>query len=174
MAELPKDIEKYGDALIKAWEQYIRIIDFLIALCGATALILVSVMRELGKEALTTELAHWTLGCYGLTLAFITLWRLGAQHFYEYETIGGTDLARRYFEFHGIEQPFTRAFVPQRRLRAFYRSIYPIVAHGSGMLLAATWVLLVLLVFDSPRTHDRPPSSTANAQTTMLGTSRFL
>ena len=40
MSDLPKDIEKYGDALIKAWEQYLKIIDILIALSGATALVI--------------------------------------------------------------------------------------------------------------------------------------
>jgi hypothetical protein len=40
--ELPKDIEKYGDSLVKAWEQYLKIIDILIALSGATALVMVN------------------------------------------------------------------------------------------------------------------------------------
>ena len=145
MEELPKDVEKYGDALVKAWEQYLKIIDLLIALCGATALILVSLLREFGAAKIHSSLGSATITVFGATLLLITLWRLAAQHFFEYETIGGSETSKRYFEHHKIEQPFTRAFRPQYRLRAFYRFVYPLVAYGSGLMLATTWVLLISL-----------------------------
>ncbi len=47
MSEYTKDIEKYGEALIKAWEQYLKIIDILIALSGATALVMINVLKEM-------------------------------------------------------------------------------------------------------------------------------
>jgi hypothetical protein len=145
MPELPKDIEKYWDALIKAWEQYLKIIDILIALLGATVLILVNLFKEIGAEKLRSVHGTWLLIFLGLTILFITLWRLASQHFFEYETVGSPDLSRRYFSHQGIEAPFTRAFVPQAKLRTFYRTIFPFVAYGSGICLGATWFLLVAL-----------------------------
>jgi hypothetical protein len=142
---LPKDIEKFGDGLIKAWEQYLKIIDFMIALCGATTLLLVMMMKDGGALKTHPTLSACTVAIFGLTLLFIAFWRFAAQHFYEYETIGGTEVAKRYFAHYGIEKPFTRAFVPQEKLRSFYRAIYPFVAHGTGFLLCITWFLIVLL-----------------------------
>jgi signal transduction histidine kinase len=146
MSDTPKEVEKYGDALIKAWEQYLKIIDILIALSGATALIMVNVMKEFGKEVLHSPLAMTTFCFFALTLLFLALWRFAAQHFYEYETIGSAKIAKQYFEFHGIDKPVTKAFEPHTRLREFYRGIYKIVSQGSGLCLALTWVLFVALV----------------------------
>ena len=145
--DLPKDVEKFGDALIKAWEQYLKIIDFLIVLCGGTGWVLVTILKDIGAVESLPRLSLWTIATFGLTLLFIALWRFAAQHFYEYETIGGEQVASRYFNYYGIEKPFTRAFIPQRKLRSFYRSIYPLVAHGAGLLLGATWLLIVTLAF---------------------------
>jgi hypothetical protein len=146
MDAIPKEVEKYGEALIKAWEQYLKIIDILIALSGATALIMVNVMKEFGSVVLHSPLAITTFGCFALTLLFLALWRFAAQHFYEYETIGSARIAKLYFQFHEIDKPVTQAFNPHRRLRGFYRGIYKVVSQGSGFCLALTWVLFVALV----------------------------
>ena len=144
---LPKDIEKYGDSLARAWEQYLKIIDILIALSGATALVMINLLKEAGLASLKTPLGMITIASFGLALFFLALWRFAAQHFYEYETIGGHEIATRYFSHYGINEPITQAFLPQQQLRAFYRVIYRWVAHGSGILLGITWFSFLLLVF---------------------------
>lgn len=162
-ANLPKDIEKFGDNLIKAWEQYLKIIDFLIALCGATVLVLVTIMKDLGAVKNHPTISAWTIATFGFTLLFVALWRFASQHFYEYETIGSELVAKRYFSHYGISEPFTRAFVPQTRLRTFYKHVFPYVAHGTGLLLATTWLLMVVLSFDisnSPATPQISPNKT--------------
>jgi hypothetical protein len=148
MSDLPKDIEKYGDALVKAWEQYLKIIDILIALSGATALVMVTLFEEIGLASLKTPYGAITICCFGLSLFSLAFWRFAAQHFYEYETIGGKEIAERYFDYYGISKPVTQAFQEtQPKLRAFYRAIYRWVAYASGFFLGVTWISLLLLVF---------------------------
>jgi len=147
MNDLPKDVEKYGDALIKAWEQYLKIIDILIALSGATALVMINLLKEVGITLIKTPLGIIAISSFGITLLFLALWRFAAQHFYEYETIGGRSIAERYFSYHGIESPVTKAFLEQRSIRTFYRMIYKWVSVGSGFFLAVTWLSFLLLVF---------------------------
>lgn len=147
MSDLPKDIEKYGDALIKAWEQYLKIIDILIALSGATALVMVNLFKEVGLNGLKTPSGVLAISSFGFALLFLALWRFASQHFYEYETIGGSDMASRYFAHYGISDPVTQAFMPQPKLRAFYRAIFRWVAYGSGLALGVTWVSILLVVF---------------------------
>ncbi|HSV44811.1 MAG TPA: hypothetical protein VLJ58_03380 [Ramlibacter sp.] len=147
MPDLPKDIEKFGDSLAKAWEQYLKIIDLLIALSGATALVMVNLFREVGLASLKTPCGLIAISSFGLALLLLALWRFAAQHFYEYETIGGSEIASRYFSHYGISAPITQAFVPQPKLRAFYRAIYRWVAYGSGITLGITWISSLVLVF---------------------------
>lgn len=147
MSDLPKDIEKYGDALIKAWEQYLKIIDILIALSGATALVMVNLFKEVGLPSLKTPSGVVAISSFGLALLFLALWRFASQHFYEYETIGSNEIASRYFSHYGISAPVTQAFMPQPKFRAFYRAIFRWVAFGSGLALGVTWVSFLLLVF---------------------------
>lgn len=147
MPDLPKDIEKYGDALIKAWEQYLKIIDILIALSGATALVMINLFKEVGLNALKAPSGVVAISSFGLALLFLALWRFASQHFYEYETIGSNDMASRYFAHYGISAPVTQAFMPQPKLRAFYRAIFRWVAYGSGLALGITWVSFLLVVF---------------------------
>jgi hypothetical protein len=145
--DLPKDIEKYGDALIKAWEQYLKIIDILIALSGATALVMVNLFKEVGLTSLKTPYGVIAISSFALALFFLAFWRFVSQYFYEYETIGGNEIASRYFAYYGISAPVTKAFQPQMKLHAFYRAIYRCVAYGSGIVLGVTWVSFLLLVF---------------------------
>lgn len=155
MSNIPDEVEKYGEALIRAWEQYLKIIDILIALAGATALIMVNVLNGLEKESLHSLLAVSTIITYAASLFMLAFWRFAAQHFYEYETIGSPRIAKKYFTYHGIENPISQSFKPQPYKRPFYRAIYKVVSHCSGLLLAISWVLCVLLIA-SPLTH---PSS---------------
>lgn len=173
LGDLPKDIEKFGDGLIKAWEQYLKIIDLLIALCGATVVVLVTLMKDLGTIKNHPTISAWTIATFGFTLLFVALWRFASQHFYEYETIGSELVAKRYFSHYGISKPFTRAFVPQTKRRTFYRLIFPYVAHGTGLLLATTWLLMVILSFDisnSPATPQISPDKTVTPISAHLNT----
>ena len=146
MADLPKDIEKYGDSLVKAWEQYLKIIDILIALSGATALVMVNLIKEIGISSIKCPLGVIAISSFGLSLLFLALWRFAAQHFFEYETIGGNEIAKKYFSYYGITEPVTETFT-QPRARGFYRKIYRWVAFASGALLVTTWTTFLLLVF---------------------------
>jgi hypothetical protein len=117
VSDLPKDIEKYGDALIKAWEQYLKIIDILIALSGATALVMVNLFKEVGLPSLKTPYGVIAVSSFGLALLFLALWRFASQHFYEYETIGGNE-ASHFPHAHCSVQAFSKP-----KLSVFRQSI---------------------------------------------------
>lgn len=145
IVDLPKDIEKFGDGLIKAWEQYLKIIDLLIALCGGTVLVIGAIVKDHGVLKNNPTIITWTVAVFILTLLFIAFWRFLAQHFYEHETVGSQLVAERYFSYYKIDKPFTRAFLPQENLRSFYRFVFPIVACGTVLLLVTTWILLIII-----------------------------
>lgn len=147
MSELPKDIEKYGDALIKAWEQYLKIIDILIALSGGTGLVMVNLFKEVGFDSLKTANGAIAITGFALALLFLTIWRFAAQHFYEYETIGGDEIAERYFSHYKIAEPVTKSFKTASKRRKIYRKIYRWVAYGSGVALGVTWGSILSLIF---------------------------
>ncbi|MCX7097645.1 MAG: hypothetical protein NTV43_07020 [Methylococcales bacterium] len=145
---LPKDVEKYGDALVKAWEQYLKIIDIYIALSGATGLIMGNLIKEIGFPALKNAPQGVTaIIAFGFCLLSLGLWRYAAQYFYEYETIGGSEIADKYFKYYGIEKPITRAFLPNPKKMAYYRLIYRWARYGSGIFYCVTWASFLLLVF---------------------------
>lgn len=140
---IPKDVEKYGDILAKAWEQYLKIIDLLIALAGATALIMVNLFKEVGQDALYTEFGIISILCFAVALFFLAFWRFSAQHFFEYETLGNTKIATRYYQFNNIN-PITKAHIPIDRLN--YRKLYKLFSVGSGVMLGLSWLSLLALL----------------------------
>ena len=148
MAELPKEIEKYGDSLVKAWEQYLKIIDIYIALSGATGLIMGNLIKKIGFVHLKgSSSGVIAIIAFGLCLLFLGLWRYAAQYFYEYETIGGQKIAEEYFAYYGIDKPITRAFKDNPKKMALYRVIYRWARYGSGICYCVTWISFMLLVF---------------------------
>ena len=94
---LPKDVEKFGESLIKAWEQYLKIIDLLIVLCGGTVLVIGAMIKDYGVLKNHHTIIICTVLVLFLTLLFIAFWRFASQHFYEYETVGSKLVADRYF-----------------------------------------------------------------------------
>ena len=150
---LPKDVEKHGDSLIKAWEQYIKIIDIIIALSGATALVMVNLLKNVQLSTFNTTSGMIAISSFGLSLFALAYWRFAAQHFFEYETIGGQKTANRYYEFHGITEPVTQAHLNQDdsrwffKKRCFYRKAYKSLSILSGSLLAISWVSFFCLLF---------------------------
>lgn len=152
-SNLPKDIEKHGDSLIKAWEQYIKIIDIIIALAGATALVMVNLINKTGNiSALHTISGKIAICSFGLSLFALAYWRFAAQHFFEYETIGGKKTASRYYEFHGITEPVTQAHLDQDsskyffKTRGFYRKAYKWLSISTGSLLFVSWASFIYLL----------------------------
>lgn len=143
---LPKDIEKYGDALIKAWEQYLKIIDILIALAGASALVIVNFLKEFGVSTLKTPFGIAAISSFGLALFCLAFWRFAAQHYFEYETIGSPKIAARYYEFHGISNPVTKAHINQEDSRELFRKAYKWLSVASVSLLAISWLSFICLL----------------------------
>lgn len=147
--DLPKDVEIYGEALIRAWEQYLKIIDILIALAGATALVLVNLFKGLGASNISSPLGMVAVSSFGLALFSLAFWRFSAQHFFEYETIGSRRISQRYYHYHGISHPTTKAHVNQDKVRPFIRIAYKFFAIASGILLAVSWLSFLLMIAKS-------------------------
>jgi hypothetical protein len=157
MGDIPKDIEKFGDGLIKAWEQYLKIIDLLIAMCGGTVLAIGALIKDYGALKNNPTIIPWILVVFALTLLFIALWRGASQHFYEHETVGSEHVAKRYFSYYKIDKPLTRAFRPQKNLRSFYRFVFPIVAYGTGVSLVITWILIIVTALNKSNSEQIAP-----------------
>jgi hypothetical protein len=157
IGDLPKDIEKFGDGLIKAWEQYLKIIDLLIVLCGGTVLVIGAIIKDYGVLKNHPTIIICTVLVLFLTLLFIAFWRFASQHFYEYETVGSKLIADRYFTYYEIDEPFTRAFEPQKVLRARYRLAFPFLAYGTVLLLFTTWILIIILALNISNSEQIAP-----------------
>ncbi len=84
-----KLFDSYAAALSKAWESYIKIIDLLLGLAGATALVFVASIKITDWANLPNN------GCIlyvfifsAMAMIFGVCWRFARQHFMEYETLG--------------------------------------------------------------------------------------
>ena len=141
-----KLFETYSTSLSKAWESYIKLIDLLIGLSGATALVFVGSIKVSQWQNLPNRrFIVLVFVSSGLSLACGILWRFASHHFMEYETLGGRSLAETYFSTGGIK-PVTKAHQPQR-LRGFYRAGYRFLPFLTSLLLVSSWALIFFVFF---------------------------
>ncbi len=147
MTEECRSAEKYRDSLIKAWEQYLKIIDIIIALSGATSLVIVNMLNKIGKELLHSKLLLVTFVSFAIALFLLAFWRFSAQYFYKYETIGSKNDAENYFKYYGIKNPVTQVFKENDTIHSFYKFAYKLTAYGSGLFLATTWFCFLFIIF---------------------------
>ena len=59
--------------------------------------------------------------------------------------------------YYEIDEPFTRAFEPQKVLRARYRLAFPFLAYGTVLLLFTTWVLIIILALNISNSEQIAP-----------------
>jgi cobalamin synthase len=142
-----KLFDSYAAALSKAWESYIKIIDLLLGLAGATALVFVASIK------ITDWASFPNKGCIvyvfifsAMAMIFGTCWRFASQHFMEYETLGSPYAASNYFDTSGIE-PVTTAHQANSSIRSFYRFCFRVFPILMGIFLLSAWISIFLVFF---------------------------
>jgi hypothetical protein len=139
--------EGYASALSKAWESYIKIIDLLIGLAGATALVFLASIKVSDWECLPNRhLIVYVFAFSAASLICAAFWRFASQHFMEYETLGSLHAAEIYFGYAGIE-PVTRTHKQPHKLRQFYRLCFRLLPLPMGLFLLCAWASIFLVFF---------------------------
>lgn len=139
--------DSYAAALSKAWECYIRIVDLLLGLSGATALVFVASVKITDWSSLPNKgLIVYVFILSALAIVCGVCWRFASQHFMEYETLGSRVAASLYFDITGIK-PVTTTSQASESLRSFYRRCYRIIPWFMGFFLLSAWVLIFLVFF---------------------------
>ena len=139
--------DSYATALSKGWESYIKIIDLLLGLAGATALVFVVSIKVSDWSILPNKgLILYVFVFSGLAMICGACWRFASQHFMEYETLGSREVATLYFKAAGID-PVTTTHLANHSLRRFYRLCFRIFPVPMGLFLLAAWVSIFLVFF---------------------------
>jgi hypothetical protein len=145
--EEQKLYDGYASALSKAWESYIKIIDLLIGLASATALVFLSSIKVSDWTNLPNRhLIVYIFAFSAASLVCAAFWRFASQHFMEYETLGSQHAAQIYFGHAGIE-PVTRTHIQTHKLRQFYRRCFRILPLPMGLFLLCAWASIFLVFF---------------------------
>lgn len=151
--------DSYSGALSKAWESYIKIIDLLLGLAGATALVFVASIKITDWASLPNRgLIFYVFLFAGMAMICGACWRFASQHFMEYETLGANFAAKNYFETAGIV-PVTTTHQANHSLRGFYRLCFRVFPIPMGIFLLCAWVSIFFVFFSGTPTT---PESTAN------------
>jgi len=139
--------DSYASALSKAWECYIRIVDLLLGLSGATALVFVASVRFTEWSSLPNKgLIVYVFLLSALAIICGLGWRFSSQHFMEYETLGSPVAAGIYFDTAGIK-PVTTTHQASHSLRTFYRYCFRFAPIPMGLFLLSAWVIIFLVFF---------------------------
>lgn len=142
-----KLFDSYSASLCKGWESYIKIIDLLLGLGGATALVFVASIKVSDWAVLPNrDFIAYVFVFSGLSLISGACWRFASQHFMEYETLGSIKVADLYFSTAGID-PVTSTHLANHSLRRFYRLCFRIFPLPMGVFLLCAWVSIFLVFF---------------------------
>ncbi len=156
-----KVYENYASALSKAWESYIKIIDLLLTLSGATALVFVASIKVGDWANLPNNgFIIYVFVCSALAMLCGACWRFASQHFMEYETLGSVNAAKIYFETAGIE-PVTTTHQANHSRRSFYRLCFRVLPIPMGLFLVSAWIFIFLVFFSG--NQQKPGLPTNNA-----------
>lgn len=144
-----KLFDSYSSSLSKGWESYIKIIDLLLGLAGATALVFVASIKVSDWAVLPNrDLVKYVFIFSGLSLVCGAAWRFASQHFMEYEILGSKQVAEIYFSTAGID-PVTTTHQANHSVRRFYRWCFRLFPIPMGLFLIAAWVSIFLVFFGS-------------------------
>ena len=145
-----KLFDSYANSLSKGWESYIKIIDLLLSLAGATALVFVASIKVSDWAGLPNRgVIAYVFIFSGLSLVCGAAWRFASQHFMEYETLGSRHVAELYFTTAGI-QPVTTTHHANHAVRRFYRLCFRVFPLPMGAFLLAAWVSIYFVFFGAP------------------------
>ncbi len=153
-----KLFDNYATALSKAWESYIKLIDLLLGLAGATALVFVASIKVSDWSTLPNRhLIMYVFIFSGLSLICGASWRFASQYFMEYETLGSRTIADLYFLSTGIE-PVTTSHLANPFLRRAYKVCFRFFPLPTGIFLLCAWISIFLVFFYSSPilSHVRP------------------
>jgi cobalamin synthase len=139
--------ESYATALSKAWESYIKIIDLLLGLAGATALVFVASIKITDWASLPNKsFIVYVFIFSAMAMICGACWRFASQHFMEYETLGSNYAANHYFDVSGIV-PVTTIHQAKSSLRNFYRFCFQVFPIPMGIFLLGAWISIFLVFF---------------------------
>jgi hypothetical protein len=139
--------DNFTAALSKAWESYIKLIDLLLGLAGATALVFVGSIKVSDWATLPNKhLIMWVFIFSGLSLICGASWRFASQYFMEYETLGSRTVADLYFNATEID-PVTTSHLGSRSLRRLYKVFFRLFPLPTGFFLLCAWVTIFFVFF---------------------------
>lgn len=142
--------DSYSGTLSKAWESYIKIIDLLLGLAGATGLVFVASIKITDWANLPNRgFIFYVFLFSALAMVCGACWRFASQHFMEYETIGSEFAAKNYFDTSGIT-PVTTTHKANPPLRKFYRLCFRLFPIPMGIFLLCAWVSIFFVFFQAP------------------------
>lgn len=157
-----KLFESYSSNLSKAWESYIKIIDLLLALSGATALVFVASVKITDWANLPNKgFIIYVFIFSAMAMICGACWRFASQHFMEYETLGSHYMASNYFDTAGIIEPVTTTHQANNSLRSFYRFCFRILPFPMGIFLLSAWISIFLVFFSGTPTAPGLQTNTA-------------
>jgi hypothetical protein len=152
--------ESYSGALTKAWESYIKIIDLLLGLAGATALVFVASIKITDWASLPNrDFIIYVFVFSAMAIICGVFWRFASQYFMEYETLGSSHAAKNYFHKAGIV-PVTTTHQARHFLQRFYRLCFRFFPIPMGIFLLCAWVS-IFLVFFSDTTETKKLTETS-------------
>ena len=130
----------YLDSLKSAWDSYIKLVDILIGVSGATALVFFNTFKADEWANLPhAGFVKYAIGFSAAALVSAIFWRAAAQHFLEYETIGNSEWAKQFFGADRIRNAVTKAHRSQA-LRRFYALAFQILPWITSIAIIASWV----------------------------------
>lgn len=127
--------DNFTAALSKAWESYIKLIDLLLGLAGATALVFVGSIKVSDWATLPNKhLIMWVFIFSGLSLICGASWRFASQYFMEYETLGSRTVADLYLQCYG-NRPCDNVTLGESLFKTFIQGLLPIISSANRILL---------------------------------------
>jgi hypothetical protein len=130
----------YLESLRSAWASYMKLVDILIGVSGATALVFFNAFKadEWGKLP-HAVFVKFAIVFSALALVCAIFWRAAAQHFMEYETIGMSGWASGFFKAGRLTGTVTKAHRPQP-LRRYYGVAFSILPWLTSISIVLSWV----------------------------------
>ncbi len=143
---IPKHIDFYSERLKFLWEQYIKIIQLVLILSGATIITTINLtMTKMSKFSIAIKEPN--LAVYSIVLASIAGllalgWRFAAQILMEKQIFGDKETALRYFELTKTDKPWALNISAKGTKRL--ELIHSTLKFTSGPLLLISWIPLII------------------------------
>lgn len=140
----------YLESLRAAWESYIKLVDILIGVSGATALVFFNAFKAEDWSKLPhSDLVKYAICFSAVALVCAILWRAVAQHFLEYETIGNERWANEFFTEGRLAGAVTKAHRRQT-IRKYYGFAFVVLPWLTSLSIIASWIAVFGTFFGFP------------------------